>query len=57
MLTVSVAGFTWSVVYAVVMMLAPVLPMMAHQPSHVVGAVASLAATLAVARSPAAAVR
>lgn len=56
-LTVGVSVCSWLAVFLAMQALEPLLPFSASQPQYAVNAMATLAATLAVARSPASAVR
>ena len=55
-ITLGIAACTWVLVFPAALALAPYIPFMAAAPRHTVTAIASLIATLAVARSPASAV-
>lgn len=56
-ITLGISGCTWVLVFPCALALASYLPFMAAVPPHTVTAMATLLATLAVARSPASAVR
>ncbi len=56
-ITVGVAAASWAAVYVAMLLLAPLLPMTRGRAPAEVRVIASLAGTIAIARSPASAVR
>ena len=56
-ITLSISAFTFVAVFAAMLLLAPVLPLTRNLTSRQIEGIASLAATLMIARSPASAVR